>query len=148
MATALVLNSTPTYSNNSVQPLTLDTSGNLKVAVSGTPALPSGAATESTLQEIKDGNTPDSNYVSKNISVSGTETEAMFGVAPLTNRKMLLIQNQGPDTIYYGPSGVDVTTGISLAMGQLQAMSVGPNIHIFLITAPLGNSFVVVQEIS
>lgn len=88
-----------------------------------------------------------SGYVSGHISVSTSATELKVGANKLTGRQNILVQNLGPQTIYFGPSGVSTTNGMPLYKDQFMTLPIGDNVAIYAIT---GSSIctVVVQEIS
>jgi len=73
-------------------------------------------------------------YVSGTISVTTSEIEAKVGVSPLTGREILTIYNGGNKTIFYGPTGVTIMTGIPIFKDQVVSLPIGQSLSIFLIT--------------
>lgn len=88
-----------------------------------------------------------SGYLSGSLSVTTTQVEAKVGASPLVSRQEVIVFNIGPQTIYYGPSGVSSSTGIPLLKNQFVSLALGPNISIFLLTSS-STSTVIVQELS
>lgn len=88
------------------------------------------------------------NYVSVVKSIGATQSLASVGVSNLTNRRELLILNDGNKDIYFGPNGVTgsgATKGIKIGVGAFQSIPVGDTINIYLI-CPSGTSDVIIQE--
>ena len=88
-----------------------------------------------------------SGYVSGSVSVSTTQVEAKVGASALASRQEVIIFNLGPQTVYYGPTGLSSSTGIPLFKNSFVALALGPNNQIFLLTAS-STSTVIVQELS
>ena len=87
-------------------------------------------------------------YVSGPVTVGVTEVEAKVGGSALAGRQLLTITNNSIKDIYYGPSGVTITTGDVLKKGgQYVSLPVGPGVSVFLISADAGLN-VRVQEFS
>ena len=110
-----------------------------------------GGQTSSSIDDKLSGITLDGSYVSLQIPVTSVEVEAKVGASPLTNRRLIALKNNGPDTVYYGPTGVAASgaaQGIDIPVGGIQSISVGPNIRPFLICAAGSSAQVVVQEFS
>ena len=80
-------------------------------------------------------------------SVSTTEILASVGVSNLANRKSLVIFNQGPQTVFYGTTGVMAATGIAIDKDETIVLQVGDNINIFLVTDS-STADVTIQEFS
>jgi hypothetical protein len=87
-------------------------------------------------------------YVSGSISVSTTQVEAKVGTNRLVGREVLTITNNGPNVVYYGPTGVTATTGDKLLKGQFLSTPLGSAIGLFLICATGQTATVIVQEIA
>ena len=87
----------------------------------------------------------DTSYVATSITVSTTQSQAKVGGSNLANRQMLVIVNNGPRTIYVGPTGVTTATGIPVRRRELVMVSTGENIDVYLITAN-GTADAVIQE--
>ena len=88
----------------------------------------------------------ESAYVSGTLSVTTTAVEAKVGASRLAGRQILSIHNNGPGTVYIGPSGVTSATGRPLAKDQSIDIPAG-NVAIFLV-ANSGTQSVIVQELA
>lgn len=84
-------------------------------------------------------------YVGGTITCTTTQVECKVGGSPLSNRKMLYIENRTGTQIFYGPTGVTTANGARLANNQAVFLSVGPAISVFVIKAS-GSGTVIVQE--
>lgn len=87
-------------------------------------------------------------YLSVNVSVTSSPIEAKVGVSRLSGREMVMIQNKGPKTLYYGPSGVTATTGMPLEKEQYVALPIGDSIGVFLVCDSGDTATAIVQEIA
>lgn len=87
-------------------------------------------------------------YVSGSVSVSTSQVEAKVGANRLTGREVLHITNKGTNRVYFGPSGVTVSTGDFLEKNQSVAIAVGDGIGVFLICDTGQSATVIVQEIA
>jgi len=87
------------------------------------------------------------NYVSANVSVLTSQVEAKAGGSRLSNREFVIIHNLGPQTVYYGPSGVTSTSGDPLYMGERIGLPIGGAIAVYLVTA-VSTANVRVQELA
>ena len=83
-------------------------------------------------------------YVSDSVSVTTSAIEAKVGGSRLANREGVTVTNKGPQTVYYGPSGVTSSTGDVLYKDQSVSLPLG-DIEIFLITST-SSATVIVQE--
>ena len=63
-----------------------------------------------------------------------TEVLAAVGGANLANRKTIVAYNRGPQTVYYGPTGVTSTTGIPIEKDEVVTFAIGDNIDVYFIT--------------
>lgn len=86
-------------------------------------------------------------YLGGTITCTSVQTECKVGVNTLANRQVLYIENSTGTQIFYGPSGVTTSTGARLANNQAVFLSVGSNIHVYVIKAS-GSGTVIVQEFS
>jgi hypothetical protein len=86
-------------------------------------------------------------YIGGTVTATTSEIEAKVGVAPLTGRQLLYIENRSGANIFYGPTGVTSSTGAKLANNQAVFLSIGPSLSVFVIRAS-GSGTVVVQEFS
>ena len=87
-------------------------------------------------------------YVSGPVSVTNVAIEAKVGANRLANREGITITNNGPNTVYYGPSGVTTSTGDLLYKNQFVTLPLGENIGVFLICATAQTATVIVQELA
>lgn len=88
------------------------------------------------------------NYVSATLSVSSSEIEVKAGVSRLANRQVIIIHNpKGNQTVYYGPTGVTISTGIPIVAGETQSFPIGDSVAIYLIKSGSPQS-VIIQELS
>ena len=87
-------------------------------------------------------------YLSVNVSVTSTQVEAKVGANRLSGREMVMIQNKGSKTLYYGPSGVTTTTGMPLEKDQYVALPIGDSVGVFLICAGGDTATAIVQELA
>lgn len=85
------------------------------------------------------------NYVTGTISVGTSQVQAKVGASNLSGREMLYLENQGAQTVYYGPSGVTTTTGAVLYKFQSVFLPVGANVNVYVIAAS-GTNTIIVQE--
>ena len=85
-------------------------------------------------------------YVAGALSVSTTPVEVKVGASVLEGREFLTIQNLGPRTIYYGPSGVTSSTGTALVKDQTVGFPPGTQ-SVFVVTSS-GTSDVRIQELA
>lgn len=83
-------------------------------------------------------------YVSGALTVTTTEIEAKVGGARLALREAITITNQGPGSIWYGPTGVTPSTGEELKKDQTVSLPLG-DIGIFLIK-DVSSATAIVQE--
>ena len=87
-------------------------------------------------------------YLSGSVAVSTTQIEAKVGGAPLDKRQGITITNKGPNTLYYGPTGVTAATGDPLVKNQFVSIPAGDCISIFMICDTGQSATAIVQEIS
>lgn len=73
-------------------------------------------------------------YVAGVISVSTTQVEAKVGASRLQRREYVRIFNNSSGTIFFGPSGVTVSTGEPLFKNQWVSIPMG-DIAVFVIAA-------------
>lgn len=85
-------------------------------------------------------------YVSGAVAISTTEVEAKVGASRLVGREGITITNKGPNTLYYGPTGVTVTTGDTLLKGQFVSLPLGEALGLFMICATGQSATAIVQE--
>jgi hypothetical protein len=90
----------------------------------------------------------DTDYQTASVAVSTSQVEAKTDTSTLDSRQLLTISNKGPNTLYYGPSGVTASTGDFLLRGQTVALYVGPNISVYMICATGKSATAIVQEYS
>lgn len=90
--------------------------------------------------------TNDSVYLSDSVSVTTTEVEAKVGVSAEPERQFVRIYNKGPQTIYFGPTGVTSLTGEPLRKNQHVEIAARDGIGIYMVT-DTGTATVIVQEI-
>lgn len=87
-------------------------------------------------------------YISGSVAVLTSPVEAKVGGSALTDRLGLRINNKGPDeTVYFGPSGVDTSTGEPLYPGQSVELDFGDDNPVFLVASATGSTCIV-QEFS
>lgn len=82
-------------------------------------------------------------YVQTTVTVGTSQVEAKVGGSRLDGRQMLRIFNTSNKIIYFGPSGVSVSTGEPLEKEQWVNIAVGDGVAIFLIAATAGNVAIV-----
>ena len=86
--------------------------------------------------------------VAKTISTQGVgETLASVGVSNLVRRTTLVVFNHGPQTVFYGTTGVVQATAVPIEKNEFVELKVGDNIQIFLVTN-ISTSSVTIQEFS
>lgn len=73
-------------------------------------------------------------YVVGVVAVGTTQIEAKASTNRLEGRENLRIYNNSSKTIYFGPSGVTISTGEPILKKQWVSISVGDNIAVYLIT--------------
>lgn len=86
-------------------------------------------------------------YVSGPVTVGTTAIEAKVGATRLHDRELLIILNNGPTTIFVGPSGVTPTTGMPIYKCQAISLPAGDSVGVFLI-AQTGTCHAIVQEMA
>ena len=89
--------------------------------------------------------TNDALYVSGSVTITTTATEIKVGASREENRQMVIIYNNSNKTVFFGPAGVTISTGIPLLKEQLVEIPLG-DIGIFAIVAS-STGTVIVQEI-
>lgn len=89
----------------------------------------------------------DSSAIAASKTVSTSQIEACVSSSPLDKRQTLIMFNNGPQIIYYGPSGITSATGIPIFKNQMVSITVGPSNRIYLVTAT-STATVVIQEVS
>lgn len=67
-------------------------------------------------------------------TVAMTTVEAAVPAAALAGRTRMLIQNEGPQRVYIGKTGVTASTGIELNIGGTLALEIGEDIGLFALT--------------
>lgn len=119
------------------QSVDLDTIAATVVAGEGTAGTPSGGVVS--VQGVSGGLqlpvTDDLNVAGQFRAqpVTTTATEALGGATILANRKVIMITPTAA-TIFWGTSsGVTALTGTPIFKNQTFSISVGPNVHIFVI---------------
>ena len=80
-------------------------------------------------------------------SVTTAEILAAVGASNLTDRRSLIIFNNGSQTVYYGTTGVTSNNGVPIERGEVVTLLVGDTIDIFIATGA-GSADVVIQEFS
>jgi hypothetical protein len=88
-------------------------------------------------------------YVSGPVSVTAVAVEAKVGASRLYGREVITITNNGPKTVYYGPSGVTASgagVGDKLYKDQFVSLSIGDGIGVFVICGAGETATVTVQE--
>lgn len=79
-------------------------------------------------------------------SVATVGTSAVeLAATPLTNRKKIVIQNNGSKAIYIGATGVTTATGICIPKGASYSEDWGPNVDIFAISSTAGQNVRVME---
>jgi hypothetical protein len=87
-----------------------------------------------------------SSYSAGSATITTSQSELKVGVSRLSGRQTLMIQNNGSQTIYIGPSGVTSATGIPLFKNQFISMPIGDSIAVYAITSS-STSSIVIQEV-
>ena len=87
----------------------------------------------------------DTEYKTASVAVSTTQVEAKADTVRLFERQSVMLYNKGPGSVYFGPDGVVVGTGVRLFPFQTIKVMVG-DIGLFLISDT--STDVVVQELS
>ena len=87
-------------------------------------------------------------YASGAVSVSTTQIEAKVGASRMVGREAITITNKGPNTLYYGPTGVTSTTGDVLYKDQYVSLPIGASLGVFLICVTGQSATAIVQELS
>lgn len=95
--------------------------------------------------EIKISSFANVTFIDGNKTINTTESLASVGVSNLANRKSVVIFNRGGQTIYYGTTGVDDTTGIAIEKDEVIELELGDSIMVYLVTKT-GSSTVTIQE--
>lgn len=84
-----------------------------------------------------------SSYVQAVITVGTSQVEARVGGTRLSGRQVLRIYNSSSSTIFFGPSGVTVSTGEPIERRQWATIAIGDQLPVFLIAGTAGNSVIV-----
>ena len=87
-------------------------------------------------------------YVSGTVSVTAVATEAKVGANRLVGREGITITNNGPDKVYYGPSGVTAASGDVLLKNQFISLPLGETIGIYVVCDTGKTATVIVQELA
>jgi len=93
------------------------------------------------------GDVNNSAYLSGAVSVGTSAVEAKVGASRLEDREMVRIYNNSSQVVFYGASGVTVSTGEPIEPGASISLPAGDQIGVFLIVAA-GTSDCRVQEMS
>jgi hypothetical protein len=64
-----------------------------------------------------------------------TTTASQLAAAPLSNRRLLLVQNRGDKSIFVGPSGVTTAAGVEVPKGGSIELDAGPTVAVYAITS-------------
>ena len=80
-------------------------------------------------------------------AVSVTNTATALPAAALANRRMVIIQNRGNNSIFVGPAGVTTANGLEVPKYSSVELNAGPGVALYGITAA-GSSDVRVTELS
>ena len=67
-----------------------------------------------------------------NLAVTTTAVEAKVGASPLTDRKLLVVTNLGPQTVYYGTASVTAAAGQPLFKNQTLSLPCTAGLSLFL----------------
>jgi hypothetical protein len=67
-----------------------------------------------------------------NLNVTTTAVEAKVGALPVVGRKLLVITNLGPQTIYYGDAAVTASNGQVLVKNQTVSIPCTESLSVFL----------------
>lgn len=90
----------------------------------------------------------DGSYVGTTASCTTTPIEAKVGLTALDGREGITLYNNGPNTIYVGPSGSTVSNGmIPIIVSQVVTLNLGSSAALYMATST-GTSSVVIQEFS
>jgi len=92
--------------------------------------------------------TVNTEYVSGVITVGTTQVLACAnGSTNLEGRQELIIFNKSINTIYFGPTGVTVGTGVPIEGGETINIQLGDQLDLYIIADSADND-VIVQELS
>lgn len=107
---------------------------------------PSGNKLEITAEgEAKISSFANVSFVTANKTATTTELLVNVSGTNLANRKSVVVYNRGAQDIYYGPTGVDDTTGVVISKDELVAFEVGDSINLYIVTKT-GTATVTIQE--
>lgn len=117
----------------------IEASGTTKIAGSDDSGLESNYAEVTPKHDLTTADMQNFGFDHKAVDITTTETPLYAGVANLTDRKELIVENIGNKTIYIGKSGVssddlNVNRGITLEIGASRSFPYGDNITLYAIT--------------
>lgn len=125
-----------------------DSVGSFIIGADGTAVTGTAIGSKKTLDvNVVDNGISNVSYLATNKTISTSQTQAKVSTNNLSGRKTLIIYNTGANEVYFGPSGVTISTGIKIFPNQMMSLNAGESINIFLITAS-STSTVVIQEMS
>lgn len=87
-------------------------------------------------------------YKTASVAVGTTQVEGKVGASPLVKRQILTLHNKGPNTFFYGPSGVTASTGTPIVKNQFACLATGDCVSVFMICDTGNSATVIVQEYS
>lgn len=90
---------------------------------------------------------PNIGIVSAAVAVDNTVGGTSLG-APVANRRNIMIQNRGSRSIFIGPSGVTLASGVEIPRGADMTLNLGPAVTIFAISDSATASDVRVMQLS
>ena len=73
-------------------------------------------------------------YIVGTKNVTTTEVEASVGVTAHPDRQFVRIYNDGPETIYFGPSGITSSTGEPIRKKQWVEIAARDSLEVYIIT--------------
>ena len=97
--------------------------------------------------ELKISSFANIDYQAASKTATTTESLVSVGGSNLTNRKLLVVNNKGPQDIFLGPTGVTTTNGITVEKDEQVTLAVGDNVDVYMITGS-SSATVTIQEFS
>ena len=84
-------------------------------------------------------------FVTGTLSVGTSQVEIKVGGSKLAGRQEIVVSNNSNATVYYGPTGVTISTGMPIVKGQIFFDNIGEASAVYLIAGSAANT-VVIQE--
>jgi hypothetical protein len=115
--------------------------------VDGLPAVAITGANSNGSVDVVDGLSGGGVYGSIDMPLANVAYEAMVGVSPLTNRKIIYITVMTSNMFFGLDNSVTILTGTPVAQGQVLSFTLDPssNFRIFLISSNINGSFKIIE---